>query len=56
MEQITALLIGLNIRYQAHGTGIRITGLPDRQSGLGSARNILGSAHKILREQDAPSG
>ena len=56
VEQITALLIGLNIRYQAHGTGIRITGLPDRQSGLGSARNILGSAHKILREQDAPSG
>ncbi|HYL13108.1 MAG TPA: NADPH-dependent F420 reductase [Terriglobales bacterium] len=31
VEQITALLIGLNIRYEAHGTGIRITGLPERQ-------------------------
>jgi NADPH-dependent F420 reductase len=31
VEQITALLIGLNIRYKAHGTGIRITGLPERQ-------------------------
>ncbi len=28
VEQITALLIGLNIRHQGHG-GIRITGLPD---------------------------
>jgi len=28
IEQITALLIGLNIRYKGHG-GIRITGLPD---------------------------
>ncbi len=28
VEQITALLIGLNIRHKAHG-GIRITGLPD---------------------------
>lgn len=28
VEQITALLIGLNIRHKAH-TGIRITGLPD---------------------------
>jgi hypothetical protein len=27
LEQITALLIGINIRYKAH-TGIRITGLP----------------------------
>jgi 8-hydroxy-5-deazaflavin:NADPH oxidoreductase len=27
LEQITALLIGLNIRYKGHG-GIRITGLP----------------------------
>ena len=31
VEQITALLIGLNMRYKAHGTGIRITGLPDPQ-------------------------
>jgi NADPH-dependent F420 reductase len=30
VEQITALLIGLNIRYKAHGAGIRITGLPER--------------------------
>jgi NADPH-dependent F420 reductase len=29
LEQITALLIGINIRYKAH-TGIRITGLPAR--------------------------
>src|SRR5271166_30191 len=28
VEQITALLIGLNIRHRGHG-GIRITGLPD---------------------------
>jgi 8-hydroxy-5-deazaflavin:NADPH oxidoreductase len=28
VEQITALLIGLNIRHKAHG-GIRITGLPE---------------------------
>src|SRR5258706_16166836 len=28
IEQITALLIGLNIRHKGHG-GIRITGLPD---------------------------
>jgi NADPH-dependent F420 reductase len=28
LEQITALLVGLNIRYKAH-TGIRITGLPE---------------------------
>jgi 8-hydroxy-5-deazaflavin:NADPH oxidoreductase len=29
LEQITALLIGLNIRHKGH-TGIRITGLPDQ--------------------------
>ena len=28
VESLTALLIGLNIRYKAH-TGIRVTGLPD---------------------------
>jgi predicted dinucleotide-binding enzyme len=28
IEQITALLIGLNIRHKGHG-GIRITGLPE---------------------------
>ncbi len=28
LEQITALLIGINIRYKVHGAGIRITGLP----------------------------
>lgn len=28
VEQVTALLIGLNIRYKIHGAGIRITGLP----------------------------
>jgi NADPH-dependent F420 reductase len=27
LEQITALLIGINIRYKSHGAGIRITGL-----------------------------
>ncbi|MGB0024580.1 MAG: hypothetical protein WBP65_22390, partial [Candidatus Sulfotelmatobacter sp.] len=27
LEQITALLIGLNVRHKGHG-GIRITGLP----------------------------
>ena len=29
IEPITALLIGLNRRYKTHGSGIRITGLPD---------------------------
>lgn len=28
VEQLTALLITLNIRYKAHGAGIRFTGLP----------------------------
>jgi NADPH-dependent F420 reductase len=28
VEQITALLIGINIRYKVHDAGIRITGLP----------------------------
>jgi len=35
LEQITALLIGINIRYKAHATGIRITGLPEK-AGIGS--------------------
>ena len=29
IEPITVLLIGLNRRYKTHGSGIRITGLPD---------------------------
>ena len=37
VEQITALLIGLNIRHKGHG-GIRITGLPDGVYKTGSAR------------------
>lgn len=28
LEQITALLIGINIRYKTRATGIRVTGLP----------------------------
>jgi NADPH-dependent F420 reductase len=28
VESITALLIGINIRYKVHGAGIRFTGLP----------------------------
>jgi 8-hydroxy-5-deazaflavin:NADPH oxidoreductase len=35
VEQITALLIGLNIRHQGHG-GIRITGLPEGAFKTGS--------------------
>jgi 8-hydroxy-5-deazaflavin:NADPH oxidoreductase len=31
VEQITALLITINIRHKVHGAGIRITGLPPRQ-------------------------
>jgi len=31
LEQITALLVGINIRYKVHGAGIRITGLPARK-------------------------
>lgn len=34
VEQITALLIGLNIRHKGHG-GVRITGLPDAAYRLG---------------------
>ena len=30
VESITALLIGLNIRYKVHGAGVRFTGLPGR--------------------------
>jgi 8-hydroxy-5-deazaflavin:NADPH oxidoreductase len=30
VESITALLIGLNIRYKVHGAGIRFTGLPGK--------------------------
>jgi 8-hydroxy-5-deazaflavin:NADPH oxidoreductase len=30
VEQVTALLIGLNIRYKTHDAGIRITGLPQQ--------------------------
>jgi NADPH-dependent F420 reductase len=37
VEQITALLIGLNLRHKGHG-GIRITGLPDGAYQTGSAR------------------
>ena len=28
VESVTALLIGLNIRYKVHGAGVRFTGLP----------------------------
>ncbi len=28
VESLTALLIGLNMRYKVHGAGIRVTGLP----------------------------
>jgi NADPH-dependent F420 reductase len=35
LEQITALLIGINIRYKTHATGLRITGLPEK-TGVGS--------------------
>lgn len=28
LEQITALLIGFNLKYRVHGAGLRITGLP----------------------------
>ncbi|MDE3136487.1 MAG: NADPH-dependent F420 reductase [Acidobacteriota bacterium] len=30
-EQLTALLISINIRYKVHGVGIRFTGLPDSE-------------------------
>jgi NADPH-dependent F420 reductase len=30
VESLTALLIGLNIRYKVHGAGIRFTGLPSK--------------------------
>ena len=42
LEQITALLIGLNIRHKGH-SGIRITGLPP-----GSIHRALGQASSAL--------
>lgn len=36
VEQITALLIGLNIRHKGHG-GVRITGLPEDSYQVGSS-------------------
>jgi len=45
VEQITALLIGLNIRHKGHG-GIRITGLPDAAYGLSSQVSALSSQKK----------
>lgn len=30
VESLTALLVGLNIRYKSHGAGIRFTGLPPK--------------------------
>jgi NADPH-dependent F420 reductase len=32
LEQITALLITLNIRYHVHAAGVRITGLPNQEA------------------------
>lgn len=32
VEQLTALLIGLNVRYGGHGAGIRVTGLSPHRS------------------------
>lgn len=31
VEQLTALLITLNVRYRVHGAGLRITGLPTKE-------------------------
>lgn len=31
VESLTALLIGINMRYKVHGAGIRITGLPAQE-------------------------
>jgi hypothetical protein len=39
VEQITALLIGLNIRHKGHG-GIRITGLPDGAYNLSPSLSV----------------
>jgi NADPH-dependent F420 reductase len=39
VEQITALLIGLNIRHKGH-SGIRITGLPDIAYGTASRKTL----------------
>lgn len=32
VEQLTALIIGLNIRYKVHGIGVRFTGVPAAKS------------------------
>jgi NADPH-dependent F420 reductase len=31
VESLTALLIGVNMRYKVHSAGIRFTGLPERK-------------------------
>jgi predicted dinucleotide-binding enzyme len=33
VEAMTALLIGINIRYKIPGAGIRITGIPEESTG-----------------------
>jgi predicted dinucleotide-binding enzyme len=33
VESLTALLIGINMRYKVHSAGIRLTGLPIEQPG-----------------------
>jgi 8-hydroxy-5-deazaflavin:NADPH oxidoreductase len=30
VEGLTSVLIGLNIQYKVHASGIRITGIPDQ--------------------------
>jgi hypothetical protein len=32
VESLTALLIGINVRYKVHGAGIRFTGLPEAKT------------------------
>ena len=46
VEQITALLIGLNIRHKGHG-GIRITGLPSAAYRVGGDAGLAYKAPKI---------
>ncbi|MGH8608132.1 MAG: hypothetical protein ACREX9_12140, partial [Gammaproteobacteria bacterium] len=55
LEQLTALLITLNIRYRAHGAGMRITGLPNkpRRAPLLEIRSSLPAAFPTHRSSRA---
>ena len=55
VEQITALLIGLNIRHKGHG-GIRITGLSDAAYKTGPFFPVVRGRHQAKMDSVIPQG